>query len=296
MHLFELMKRFRTGIIIATSLVIMENVAWILEPALFGNVIDALIDKATTVAPLQKGAHVLPLLIWIFVFIINSGTGVIRRIWDQKIFLRIFTQIATEISETAQREGYSVSKTAALAQLSEQYITFFEYRMPEITENIIAIGGAVIALAMFDWRISLTCLTIILPLLFINQVYNKKVSSLQKDLHDIYESTYDVFSRQQSEEVRAYYSTSAHFKQKIANWGALNFGMVRGALLLIFLVVLYIAIDLDNFSTGEIYAIASYIWTFVTTSEYIPELMESYTSLKDISRRIQEKNVVPETI
>ncbi|MBI3587116.1 MAG: hypothetical protein HY088_08310 [Ignavibacteriales bacterium] len=288
MHLFEMMKRFRKGVIIAASLVIIENVAWILEPALFGNVIDALIDKATAAAPLQKGAHVLPLLIWIFVFIINSGTGVIRRIWDQKIFLRIFTQIATEISETAQREGYSVSKTAALAQLSEQYITFFEYRMPEITEQIIAIGGAVIALATFDWRISLTCLTIVLPLLLINQVYNKKVSSLQKDLHDIYESTYDVFSRQQSEEVRAYYATSARFKQKIANWGALNFGMVRGALLLIFLAVLYIAIDLDNFSTGEIYAIASYIWTFVTTSEYIPELMESYTSLKDISRRIQE--------
>jgi hypothetical protein len=59
-------------------------------------------------------------------------------------------------------------------------------------------------------------------------------------------------------------------------------------LLGIFLVVLYISIDLDDFTTGSIYSIVAYIWTFITSSEYLPELMESWTSLKDISRRLKE--------
>ncbi|MEK6553017.1 MAG: hypothetical protein AABZ54_06170 [Bacteroidota bacterium] len=53
------------------------------------------------------------------------------------------------------------------------------------------------------------------------------------------------------------------------------------------LFVLYIAIDLDNFSQGNIYSIVAYLWTFVTPVEYIPELLESKTSLQDLSRRIE---------
>jgi ABC-type multidrug transport system fused ATPase/permease subunit len=84
---------------------------------------------------------------------------------------------------------------------------------------------------------------------------------------------------------------SAAFKQKIANWGALNFGVMRFILLFIFLGVLYIAIDLDDFTTGSIYSIVAYIWTFITSSEYLPELMESWTSLKDVSSRLKQASL-----
>ncbi len=63
--------------------------------------------------------------------------------------------------------------------------------------------------------------------------------------------------------------------------------MTRATLVGIFLVVLYIAIDLDYFSAGELYSIIAYLWTFVTSTEYLPELMESWTSLKDISKRLK---------
>ncbi len=286
MKLSELLARFRRGITIALGLVIIEHIAWIVEPAVFGKVIDALIERASGQVP-NLGSTLFPLFLWIGVFALNSGTGVVRRIVDQKIYLSMFTQLATEIAETGKTKKYRVSKTAALAQLSEQYITFFQYRVPEIVEQTIDIGGAVIALAAFDWRISLTCLTIVLPLILINRIYNKNVSALQKQIHDTVENTYDIFSAQKANEIRDYYTKSASLKQKVAGWGALNFGVMRVILLAIFLVVLYISIDLDNFTTGSIYSIVAYIWTFVTSSEYLPELMESWTSLKDVSQRLK---------
>jgi ABC-type multidrug transport system fused ATPase/permease subunit len=287
MKLTELLARFKKGIFFAVSLVVIEHVAWIIEPAVFGKVIDALIERASAPAnPLNDS--LFPLFLWIGVFTINSGTGVIRRIFDQKIYLAMFTQLATEISTVAQQKKFRTSKTAALAQLSEQYITFFQYRIPEIIEQVVQIGGAVIALAVFDWRISLTCLTIVLPLLLINRIYVRRVSAIQKDVHDTFENAYDVFSSQKPEEIHNYYATSAGMKQNIANWGALNFGLMRVILLFIFLAVLYISIDLDNFSTGSIYSIVAYIWTFITSSEYIPELMESWTSLQDVSNRLKQ--------
>ncbi len=284
--LMQLLQKHRRGIALAMALVIVEYVAWIVEPAVFGNVIDALLDRVgDPTMPLHL--TLVPLLIWIGVFMLNSGTGVARRIVEPRIYLTMFTHLATEIASTTQQKKYPVSKTAALAQLSEQYVTFFQYRVPEIAEQIIEISGAVIALAAYDWRISLACLTIVLPLLVINRVYTLRVVGLQKDVHDTFETTYDVFSSQKPDEVRTYYEKAATIKQQIAGWGAFNFGIMRLILLVIFLTVLYIAIDLDNFTTGNIYSIVAYIWTFVTSSEYIPDLMESWTSLKDISGRLK---------
>jgi ABC-type multidrug transport system fused ATPase/permease subunit len=292
--LFELAARYRKGILIALSLVVLEQVAWIIEPAVFGKVIDALIERVSSDGPSLKSLDVFPLFLWILVFLVNSGTGVVRRIVDERIYLRIYSEIATGIASSGRKRKTAVSKTVARAQLSEQYISFLQYSMPEIVEQIISIGGAVIALAAFDWRISVACLTIILPLVQIARVYTRKVSSLQKEYHDNYETTFDVFARQSQDEVKAYYGRATVLKQKIANWGALNFGVMRVALLAIFVAVLFIAIDLDDFSTGAIYSIVAYIWTFISTSEYMPQLMENWTSLEDISQRLKESTEEPE--
>lgn len=284
MYLIDIVKRFRGGIVLALSLVVIENVAWIVEPTLFGNLIDAFIDAASVTF---TSAYATPLLLWIGVFAINSGVGAYRRSLDQRIFLGMFTEIATDVSRISKERGLSASKTAIRAQLSREFITFFQYRVPEILEQIIAIGGAVIGMAFFDYRIALACSFVVAPLLFISRVYTKKVASLQTSLHDSYEETYEVFSTQEPERVRAYYTELARPQQQIANWGARSFGLMRLVLLGIFLVVLYISIDLDNFTTGNIYSIVAYLWTFVTSSEYLPELLESWTSLKDISLRLR---------
>ena len=288
MNLIDIVKEFKRGIFIALSLVVIENVAWIVEPTLFGNVIDGLIDAASGE---QKAAVVLPLLLWITAFLINSGVGALRRSVDERIYLNMFTEIASRVSRASVEHHLNVSKTAARAQLSREYITFFQYRIPEIGEQVISIVGALIGLAFFDHRIALACTIVVAPLILINRLYSKKVVALQSTLHDSYEETYEVFSSRDPEYVRKYYTNLARPQQQIANWGAASFGFMRLVLLGIFLVVLYIAIDLDDFSTGNIYSIVAYLWTFVTTTEYLPELLESWSSLKDISRRLRTEKV-----
>jgi hypothetical protein len=62
-------------------------------------------------------------------------------------------------------------------------------------------------------------------------------------------------------------------------------------LLAIFLTVLYISIDLDDFTTGTIYSIVAYLWTFVSSTEYLPELLESWTSLRELRSRIHREEI-----
>jgi len=48
-----------------------------------------------------------------------------------------------------------------------------------------------------------------------------------------------------------------------------------------------VAIDLDDFTTGNLYTTVAYLWTIVSSTEYLPELLESWSSLRDISARIR---------
>lgn len=287
MQLTALFRKFRKGIAFALSLVVIENIAWIAEPTIFGIVIDAFINKGLkSLDP----TLVIPLLVWIGVYLINSGVGALRRSFDQRIYLNIFTQIATGVARDGKEQGHSVSKIAARAELSREFITFLQYRLSEIIEQSISICGAVFALFFYDWRIALTCFFIVIPLIVITALYNKKVILHQKVLHDTREDAYDIFATQDIEAISRYYKNLSKSERKIANWGALNFGIIRLCLLFIFLIVLYISIDLDDFSTGNIYSIVAYLWTFVTSTEYLPELLESTTSLRDISRRLKTEN------
>jgi ABC-type multidrug transport system fused ATPase/permease subunit len=81
MKLIDLFRKYKKGIAIAITLVIIENVAWIIEPTVFGQVIDAFIEKSSR----SELSILTPLFIWIGVFLINSGVGAGRRSVDQII-------------------------------------------------------------------------------------------------------------------------------------------------------------------------------------------------------------------
>ena len=286
MKLLDLFRTYKKKILFIFSLTIVENVAWIIEPWIFGKLIDEFILKANGSVFQLAPIKFLPLFLWILLYAINSGTGTVRRMYEPKIFQNIFADIVTKISKIGQRDNVNTSIVAGRAQLSHEYINFLQYRIPELLEQSIAIVGAICALTIFDWRISAACLLVVIPLGIIGQFYNKRVLYLQKDLHDQYETIVDTFVTKKPENIRSIYKSMANVQSKIGKFNGFNFGFMRLTLLIVFLVVLYISIDLDNFSTGDIYAIVSYLWTFITSAEYLPELMESRSSLKDISQRI----------
>ncbi len=286
MAIRKIFKAYRKTLIIILLLVIIENIAWIIEPTVFGNVIDEFINKSYSRNLRFQSHHMQLLLLWVLLYGINSFSGTVRRRMEPKVFQNINTDIAIRISKDVNADKIEPSKAAARTQLSEQFITFFQYRVPEMVEQLISFGGAIIALFFIDWRISVVCLIVGAPLIIINLLYNKKISVLQSDLHDKYELVYETFATKNPENVKRIFNEMGGLQRKIGNWGAINFGALRFVLLIIFIFVLYIAIDLDDFTTGKIYSIVAYLWAYISTVEYLPDLMESSTSLKDVYKRI----------
>ena len=83
-------------------------------------------------------------------------------------------------------------------------------------------------------------------------------------------------------------------KTRISHWSAFSHLSVKTLLVMIFVAILFICVDVDKFSTGMIYSIVTYLWTFIAQTDSLPELMESLGSVKDLNIRFKDEIILQE--
>lgn len=266
----------------------VENIAWIVEPTFFGSLLDALIDHFYNKEVVN---YYTPLFIWIIIYLVNVLGGTMSRLVSGRVYSKMYADIATRVIVNSKKQGHAPSKILARAELAREYIVFFKERLPEVSWQFFATGGGVIALFFYDWRIAAVAFLVIFPVILISNVYRRNVVTYQKNIHDTREDLYRLVDEKNTSKIHQYYHDMVPPQHKIAKWNAIDYAVIKVLLMIIFIVVLFICVDVDNFSTGKIYAIVSYIWTFIASTEYLPGLMESLTSVKDLSMRLKEVDV-----
>jgi ABC-type multidrug transport system fused ATPase/permease subunit len=286
MNFKSIMKKHTLGVSLVVFFILLEYVTWILEPTFFGKLLDALIDKFYNGD--LKMNYVLPLFLWISIYLMNTLGGALSRFYSGRIYPKMYVDVAGEIIERSMMKGYPPSRTLVRAELAREYITFFKDRLPEIIWEIFASFGGIAALFFYDWRIAAICFTVIFPIAFIYNGYRKNVVELQKDLHDNREDLYKLFEDQNTKGIRDYYYRLVMPQIKISKWNSFTYTVTKLLMMIVLVVVLFICVDVDKFSTGKIYAIVSYLWTFILSTDYLPGLMESVTSLIDLNRRLRQ--------
>lgn len=280
----QIISKYRKSIGLILLFVLIENIAWIIEPTFFGKLLDALIEHFYDH---EKVDFLIPLSIWIFVYFINVLGGSLHRLFSGGTFARMYSDIAARVIDESKLKGDQYSKMLVRAELVKEYITFFKEKLPEMLWQFCASAGAIIALFFYDYRIGLVCLAVILPVAYINNLNRKKVTGLQKDLHDNQEELYKLIENRDTDRVHQFFDNMVAPRISIARWNSFSFTSVKTLLVIIFIVVLFICVDVDDFSTGKIYSIVAYLWTFIGQTDYLPELMESLGSIKDLNMRFE---------
>jgi ABC-type multidrug transport system fused ATPase/permease subunit len=288
MTITQIFKRFKFPILFVLLFVLLENLSWIIEPTFFGKLLDALIDRFYDK---EKVDYFIPLFFWILIYLLNVLGGTLHRLFSGKVYARMYADITTTLILTSKEKKHPVSKMFARTELAKEYIVFLKERLPEVTWQICATFGAITALFFYDWRIAAVALLVVFPVAYINNIYRKNVVNLQKDIHDTREDQYKVLENKDTERIQEFYYSMVAPQEKIARWSSIDFSIIKVLLMIIFIVILFICVDVDNFSTGKIYAIVSYIWTFIASTDYLPGLMESLTSVRELSTRLNEETL-----
>ena len=285
----EIALRYKYSIALILLFVLVENVSFIIEPTFFGKLLDSLIDHFYDH---EKADYVFPLVIWIIVYLINVVGGTLHRYFNGSIYSRMYANVATEVVLESECRKDEFSKMLVRAELVKEYIAFFKERLPEIMWQLSATAGAIIAIFFYDYRIALVCLTVVIPIAFINNLNRKKVTHLQKDIHDNQEELFHLIESRDSSKITSFYQNTISPKTRIARWNAFSYGTVKVLLIIIFIGVLFICVDVDKFTTGRIYAIVAYLWTFIASTDYLPELMESLASVRDLNVRFSTEEKI----
>jgi ABC-type multidrug transport system fused ATPase/permease subunit len=281
----QIISKYRNSIALLLLFVLIENIAWIIEPTFFGKLLDALIGHFYDH---EKIDYFIPLFIWVMVYFINVLGGSLHRLFSGGTYARMYADVAANVIDESKTRGDQYSKMLVRSELVKEYITFYKDRLPEMLWQFSASAGAIIALFFYDYRIGLVCLAVIVPVAYINNLSQKKVTLLQKDIHDNQEELYKLIENRNTSTIHHFLNNMISPKNRIARWNSFSFTIVKSLLVIIFIVVLFICVDLDDFSTGKIYSIVAYLWTFIGQTDYLPELMESLGSIKDLNSRFEQ--------
>ena len=128
----------------------------------------------------------------------------------------MYASIATEVVIESKCREDQFSKMLVRAELVKEYIAFFKERLPEVMWQLTATAGAIIAIFFYDYRIAMVCLAVIIPIAYINNLNRKKVTFLQKNIHDNQEELFHLIESRDTSKIRQFYLNTISPKTRIA--------------------------------------------------------------------------------
>lgn len=271
------MSRHKHRLIITYSLFSIEMLGLLMRPFFLGIAVNDLINGSYEGLLHLFIVHALWLII-----------GVIRHMYDTRTYSAIYNSVVTKF--LSRRYGKEeTSKLSAHSNLTKDFVDFLEFDLVYIIEAVYNIFGSMILLSFYDVRIVWVCFIILIPVMIISYLYGKKMKRLTKLKNDELENQVNIISSGNKKAVEKHYNILRGLQIKISDKEAWNFGLLE----IIVMIVIGISLIISSsvFGTvilaGSIIGIYNYILKFMQGMDTIPYIMQRYSVLSDIIRRIQ---------
>lgn len=258
------------------SLTFLENLFELLYPFAIGIAIDGLLEGATS-----------SVLLLILTWLAHLAVGTFRHLYDTRTFTRIYSDLATSVVLAQRKQNVSDSQIVARSALSREFVTFFERDVPLVFNSLFGFFGALIMLFIYDWQISVYCLVLLMPLLILNRIFAQKSLQLNEGLNNQLEREVEVLTAQNEDAVRNHYQLLGKWRIRLSNAEAGNWSVMELFVIGLALAVLFRTVSLPNIQTGDIYAIISYLLSYIGSLDNVPSLVQQLSRLRDIGKRMQ---------
>lgn len=249
------------------------NLLFLLYPIVWWFAINAVLSWETLNALLYA------LMVFIIWFV-----GSVRRAVDTRVFVKIYTELVVK-AVMNQKEKWNTSSATAHANLSRQFINFFEEYLPTLITSTFSVLWAVIMLLIIEFWSWLVALFILLLFLIILPKYTKINDKLYFELNNNLENEVNVIEKNNYEDLKNHYNLLSKIRISISNREAFSYFVIGVMMAFLFWITLYI-LSFKNIEAGHIYAVITYLWTFAISIDDMPRLVEKFSELKDIWERV----------
>lgn len=267
-------RRYRARVSLTYILVLLEEIFKLLYPFATGIAIDGLIAGDTS--------SVIPFMaIWAT----HALTGFLRQMYDTRVYTKMYATLASAVVMDQRRQKLPSSVIVARSALSREFVEFAQIQVPTIIGGLLAFVGSLVMLLIYDVRSAVYCALLIVPVVLINWWFARRTSVLNRELNDQQEREVNVLVEQGERSVRRHYGLLRKWEIKLSDAEARNWGMLE-----IFVIALSVLVFFRTTSivaaAGTIYAIISYLTTYVESLDDLPVIVRQVTRLVDIARRV----------
>lgn len=266
----------RKKLLLTFSIVALENLLLLVYPVFGGFAVNAVMQgkvwQALTYA-------LVVLLIWL--------VGAVRRSADTRVFARIYSQIVVPVIVEQRIQGQTPSEISARVALSREFVDFFEMHLPTAITSLVSVFGATVMLLILEFWTGVLSVVVLVVFLLLLPSFSRMSEKLYFRLNNRLERDVDMIQGASETTLHKHFGLVARLRILISNREALGYLCVGVAMAILFGFT-FVWITINGYgSAGHIYSLTTYLWMFAISLDDVPGLVESYSNLKDIARRVE---------
>jgi ABC-type multidrug transport system fused ATPase/permease subunit len=273
----KLMQKHRGQLVLTYVLFSLEMLGALMRPWFLGEAVNDLMKGSYHGLLILSGVH----LAWLVI-------GTLRHRYDTRTYSAIYTSLVTKFL-SRRIHNADVSKLSAHSTLSREFVDFLEFDLVYIIEAVYNLLGSIILLYFYDRSVVLLCLAILLPVMAISYFYGKRMKKLNRYKNDELEKQVDIISSGDKKAIFGHFNNLRHWQVRISDQEAWNFGIMELLVMIVIGISLLVTHSVAGTTVlaGNLIGIYTYILKFVSGLDTIPYMVQRFTSLNDITRRIE---------
>lgn len=265
--------RWRLGV--TFSLVAVENAMFLAYPLFAGFAINAILGGDALAASIYA---LMVLVFW------TVGAG--RRAVDTRTFTRIYAGLAVDVAMAQRSQRQGASTTAARVVLAREFVDFFEKQMPMLATAIASMFGAVVMLLAIEPVVGMaSCLALVCALAWLPR-FALRNKALHGRLNNRLERDVDMVGKVGPTTLFRHYSLVSRLRVWLSDREAFAYLMIGLAAAALFAFTIARLAARDHIQAGHVYAVMTYLWTFVSSLDEAPGLIDQLARLRDIGKRV----------
>jgi ABC-type multidrug transport system fused ATPase/permease subunit len=220
-------------------------------------------------------------------WLLHTAIGCGRQMYDTRLYTKVYNTIVVDTVLRQRQSGIESTKVAARSAMSREFVTFFEKDMPVLINTLVTIVGSAAILFYYDLVMGALAVMLFIPVAIINRKYMKRSLMLNEGLNNQLEHEVQIVDAAQENAVVRHFAEVRSWRVKLSDADALNWTMIEGLSILVFLLVLLRVTYMPEANVGTIFAIFVYVWRLMEKLDLMPQIVQQLMRLKDIRRRIE---------
>lgn len=219
--------------------------------------------------------------IWLVLVFLTTG----RKMYDTRVFMRIYAKVVTNVINQQRDAGTASSKLVARSVLIRELVDFFERDIPDIFAMVIAFIGSLSMLALFDWHVALIALAMLVPVSIMNLSLWRPINKLNRSLNNNLERQAQVINKGNQNRLLKHFQFLRILRVKSSDIEARSWSIIELFVILATICVLVYTTRTPNIAAGTVFSIVTYFWNFQESLDRLPVLMQAISRVKDILQR-----------